>query len=203
MISDKKSISDYSDEMMKMYRNSNHSDIPKEEKHEEKIVEKSQENVLPETVENLPEEKSDIITETEIVTGCFDNSMFTERGYLRVKTTTGRGSIPLENVQVTVSCYKNGEYHLAGSFLTDSSGQTEIITLQAPPKSTSEKPDIRYPSALYDVSIKADGYYDVHSRDVPVFEGITSLQNVDLVPVSTGYSSSDGETIYNNSELGN
>ena len=68
--------------------------------------------------------------------------MFTERGYLRVKTTTGRGSIPLENVQVTVSCYKNGEYHLAGSFLTDSSGQTEIITLQAPPKSTSEKPDI-------------------------------------------------------------
>ena len=121
---------------------------------------------------------------------------------MRVKTTTGRGSIPLENVQVTVSCYKNGEYHLAGSFLTDSSGQPEIITLQAPPKSNSEKPDIRYPSALYDVSIKADGYYDVNSRDVPVFEGITSLQNVDLVPVSAGYSSSDGETIYNNSELG-
>lgn len=193
MSNDKKTISDYSDEMMKMYKNSSQSDIHKEEKQEEK---NSSENV-----ENKSEKKSDIITETEIVTGCFDNSAFTERGYLRVKTTTGRGCIPLENVQVTVSCYKNGEYHLAGSFLTDSSGQTEIITLQAPPKSNSEKPDIRYPSALYDVSIKADGYYDVNSRDVPVFEGITSLQNVDLVPVSVGYSSSDGETIYNNSEI--
>lgn len=193
MSNDKKTISDYSDEMMKMYKNSSHSDIHKEEKQEEK---NSSENV-----ENKSEKKSDIIAETEIVTGCFDNSAFTERGYLRVKTTTGRGCIPLENVQVTVSCYKNGEYHLAGSFLTDSSGQTEIITLQAPPKSNSEKPDIRYPSALYDVSIKADGYYDVNSRDVPVFEGITSLQNVNLVPVSAGYSSSDGETIYNNSEL--
>ena len=194
MSNDKKTISDYSDEMMKMYKNSSQSDIHKEEKQEEK---NSSENV-----ENKSEKKSDIITETEIVTGCFDNSVFTERGYLRVKTTTGRGCIPLENVQVTGSCYKNGEYHLAGSFLTDSSGQTEIITLQAPPKSNSEKPDIRYPSALYDVSIKADGYYDINSRDVPVFEGITSLQNVDLVPVSVGYSSSDGETIYNNSELG-
>lgn len=193
MSNDKKTISDYSDEMMKMYKNSSQSDIHKEEKQEEK---NSSENV-----ENKSEKKSDIIAETEIVTGCFDNSAFTERGYLRVKTTTGRGCIPLENVQVTVSCYKNGEYHLAGSFLTDSSGQTEIITLQAPPKSNSEKPDIRYPSALYDVSIKADGYYDVNSRDVPVFEEITSLQNVDLVPVSVGYSSSDGETIYNNSEI--
>lgn len=177
---------------MNMYRKSgqNSSDTPNSADNYNDIVS-----------DNSNDDTDSIISGTSLVTGNTDNQNFSEKGFLRVKVTTGRGSIPVENAKVTVTYYKNGEFCLAGTFFTDSSGQTEILELPAPSKATSEKPDILYPSALYDIEITAEGYYDVVSRDVPVFEGITSLQNVDVIPVSTGYKSSDGETIYNNSSL--
>ena len=55
---------------------------------------------------------------------------------------------------------------------------------------------------LYDISVSADGYLTEYFYDVPVFEGITSLQPVSLKPdvgaVNIEYDNPINERSFNN-----
>lgn len=108
-------------------------------------------------------------------------------GYLIVRVTTALGAIPLEGISVTVRNYSKddpGRGSVVSTLVTDRSGNTAKLPLSAPPREYSVRPGVRTPYAAYSVDINTDGYYEQYYTNVPVFDGITSLQQADLIPLA-------------------
>ena len=106
-----------------------------------------------------------------------------EKGYLIVAVQSARGSIPLEGA--TVRIYSNDENgtELLYTLTTDSSGRTEKVELAAPPFSASQTPDTGViPYADYIIDTELDGYYGVQNINAPIYSGVTSIQNVMMIP---------------------
>ena len=106
-------------------------------------------------------------------------------GYLVVRVSTASGAIPLEGARVTVRGGEpeNSDFYYATN--TSRSGLTEKIPLPAPNKQLSEapSPDER-PYALYSIDVFMDGYKDTFFVNVPVFDTITSVQGVSMIPLT-------------------
>lgn len=112
-----------------------------------------------------------------------------EYGYLIVNVFTAGGAIPIQGASVTVirvsESAEPSESDIVGVKYTDSSGVTEKLALEAPPRSYSEAPGSASPPfARYNVSTEKSGYYTVRNINLPIYSGVTSIQPVELVPVS-------------------
>lgn len=107
-------------------------------------------------------------------------------GYLRVAVTTGRGTIPVRNAQVIITRVVDGNELLEQADRTDSSGVTPLFTLPAVSSVYSQSPGNGNPYTYYTVYVRADGFYPIQLKEVPLYGGITSLQPVDLTPVAEG-----------------
>ena len=109
-------------------------------------------------------------------------------GYLIVHATTARGAIPLEGVQITVRSYEpefsanRGE--VLYTMVTGRDGNTERISLPAPPKGESQSAGIRQPFSIYNLEARLEGYRGQNYFALPIFEGITAVQPVDMIPLS-------------------
>ena len=109
----------------------------------------------------------------------------TETGYLVVAVAAARGNLPLKGARVRIYSTENDEIRLLYTLTTDSSGRTERIELPAPPISASQTPDTDViPYASYNIDTDYDGYYTIENIDAPVYSGITSVQNVAMIPIS-------------------
>lgn len=103
-------------------------------------------------------------------------------GYLLVNARTALGALPVKGARVIVTGAPEPI-----EVYTDMSGATERIELPTPALESSLSPGSALPPySSYDVSVEADGYYTVKTKSVPVFPGVTSVQNVNMIPVS-GY----------------
>ena len=121
-------------------------------------------------------------------------------GYLLVRVSTAQNAIPVEGARVTVSVGGNRkgaeDDGVIGVFYTDRSGNTEKITLPAPPKRESESPGFAgEPFDRYDIRVEAEGYYPAEYSGAPVFELVTSIQSVNLIPLAE-YTSDPFRTDY-------
>lgn len=124
-------------------------------------------------------------------------SMGTSKGYILVNVRTGDDSEPVENASVKVTVIVNGSRMLIASGITNQSGTAPLFEVPVPDISYSQKPDpsVR-PYSLFDVSVLAEGFFNARSVDVPVFSGITSVQNFSMIPVPLFMKASD-ETVTN------
>ena len=106
-------------------------------------------------------------------------------GRLTVAVYTANGALPVEGVTVTVSGAEDGNRDILYTVTTDRSGRTPTLSLPAKPPSDSLTPgyDGR-PYAVYDIRVVKDGYYVHENRAAPVFSGITSLQQAELIPLA-------------------
>lgn len=120
----------------------------------------------------------------ERINGTAEN---TGQGYLIVHVTTARGSIPLEGAQVNVRNYypdltpERGD--VIASLTTNRDGNTEPFPLPAPPRSNSVHPDSGNAYASYNLDVYMEGYFAQNYINVPVFDGITAIQPVDMIPL--------------------
>lgn len=109
-------------------------------------------------------------------------------GYIIVRVTTARGAIPLEGATVTVNNYdpefENGRGDVIAVYATDASGLTKRFQLSAPPRALSASPGNAKPYETYGISVTKEGYYRQYYVNAPVFEGITSVQNADMIPLA-------------------
>ena len=109
-------------------------------------------------------------------------------GYLIVRVTTARGAIPLEGALVTVRDYKPEFTEPRGDVLysltSGRDGNTERISLSAPAKGDSLAPGNGQPFAIYNLEVQLEGYRGQSYFALPIFEGITAIQPVDLIPLS-------------------
>lgn len=113
-----------------------------------------------------------------------DNGFY---GYLIVVASTGRGAFPIEGALVTITSSDGAQSNIIGTFHTGADGRTPKIRLAAPDNSNTRRPT--EPGALrsfaqYNIDTDAKGYYSVRNINAPIFADVTSIQPVELVPLS-------------------
>lgn len=108
-------------------------------------------------------------------------------GELIVRVTSGLGVLPVENARIYVKEYgpaQNGS-RLIYTLTTDESGASPAVILPTPSREESLTPNsTTLPYAEYVTTVVKEGYRTVENIGIPLFEGIRSVQTVDLVPLT-------------------
>lgn len=125
----------------------------------------------------------------------------TANGWLKVIVRTGNNAMPLAGVTIMISSHDTGTMRLEQVAITNESGETERIPLPAPELAESFTLGGVPAYSIYTVSAYAPGYFRQESTDVPVFPGITSLQQFNLIPMPL-YADGESDTAppYSNQE---
>ena len=118
-----------------------------------------------------------------------------DRGYIQVKTFTAREAMPVPDALVLVT--KDGD--LIHQSLTDENGATELIELKTVSRDLSMTAGNAKPFTTYDIQVTANGYLPVRSENVPIFGGVTSVENIAMIPTPEFYRINP-DTVYENTE---
>lgn len=105
-------------------------------------------------------------------------------GTLKVQVFAADRVYPVSAAKVTVSDYESGRELFTG--YTDVDGIAQSITLPAPNPELSETPAREKPYSQYNITVEHSRFFPRKFIGVPVFAGITSVQNVQLVPTEGG-----------------
>lgn len=105
-----------------------------------------------------------------------------ENGYIRVRAFMSNAQIPLENVAVTISSTDGTAIAMR---LTGRSGLTEPVAIPAPNRAESEQPE-KNGQPFTDLILHAwkSGFEQVRATNVQVFAGVTTIQDLEMVPLS-------------------
>ena len=103
-------------------------------------------------------------------------------GTLIFQVTGGQGAFPVAGATVTISKPLDERLGISVAVTTDESGKTPPLSLPAPSKELSQKPNNGIVYATYQAEISAPNHVTTKIRDLPVFEGITTIQPVNLSP---------------------
>lgn len=122
-------------------------------------------------------------------------------GWISVNVRTGENASPVEGASVIITSMADGNLIFKATGITDESGQIKKMALPAPSVNLSlDSANLIKPYSVYDISVYADGFFRERSIDVPVFAGITSVQQFNMVPLPL-YMTENDETInYYNQE---
>ncbi len=132
-----------------------------------------------------------------------DELLGSERGYILINVRTGDDSSAVAGASVKVTAVADGRRLVLASGVTDESGVSPRFSLPVPDLEHSQSPDpAERPYNLFDISVDAEGFFRARSVDVPVFPGITSVQNFNLIPVPLMMNSGDETVTYYNAEPG-
>lgn len=104
-------------------------------------------------------------------------------GFIKVQTVTSRAEIPVAGATVSISTLRPGSGRVLLSVQrTDAGGMTELVTVPTPELANSLTPD--QPQGWTDVQVAAShpNFDGVVIRDVQIFPGVTTLQELILVP---------------------
>ena len=130
--------------------------------------------------------QSDILSQTngDIVNQGDTMSQF--MGGLEVAARTASEALPVEGALVIVTSPDGDGGRFEQVALTDRSGLARIFNLPAANPENSQTFEGVDKYFLYSVSISKPGFYDMESRDVPLFGGVVSRQEFALVPLPEG-----------------
>ena len=107
-------------------------------------------------------------------------------GFLRVQAFAGRQTMPVPNATVLVThTFTDGTRRFA-SGVTDESGVLDGIALPAPSGTLAQSPTGEMPYALYDIRVSHPDFRTEVFQQVPVLEGIKSIQPVRFLSDHTG-----------------
>lgn len=107
-------------------------------------------------------------------------------GTLKISVISSIGMIPVENATVSVSYTGDPDSPIV-VLTTDSSGQTPVINLPAPPLALSLDPDaLEQPYSEYNITVTAEGYEPVLVTGSEILADELSLQTIRLQPIAAG-----------------
>lgn len=104
-----------------------------------------------------------------------------DTGSLEVFVTSSLGMIPVSDATVTIS-YSGDPDAVVRTLTTDSSGQTEVVSLPSPPLAYSQEPGEGQPYSEYNIVITAPGYEPVSITGTEILPDVTALQPVQMIP---------------------
>ena len=103
-------------------------------------------------------------------------------GTLIFQVTGGQGAFPVAGATVTITKPLNERLGISVTVTTDESGKTPPLSLPTPSKELSQSPNNGIVYAAYQAEISAPNHVTTKIRDLPVFDGITTIQPVNLSP---------------------
>ncbi len=105
-----------------------------------------------------------------------------EKGQLQINVTSSVNSRPIGAAEISIS-YTGVPENTLERLTTDSSGQTEIIDLDAPPEEWSLNPENeRQPYSEYTFDISAPGFEPVSIAGAEILANVKAIQNVRMRP---------------------
>ena len=104
---------------------------------------------------------------------------FLSRGSLKIQVINIRNNFPIQNAKVSISS-KGEPERVLEQLTTDSSGQTENISLPAPPEEYSLEPSIYQPYSEYNVLVEAEGFQPLNISGTEVLAGAQAIQPAKL-----------------------
>lgn len=106
-------------------------------------------------------------------------------GQLQINVTSSLGLIPISDATVTIS-YTGVPGVTVEQLRTDSSGQTAVIELPAPPLEYSMEPEQEnQPYSEYNIQVDAPGYESVMVSGTEILPDVTALQPIQMTPLET------------------
>lgn len=127
-----------------------------------------------------------------------DRSSLTDIGQLQIRVSTENQVYPLEGAVVTVTHTQNDNTLFDRVMITDENGLTPIIDLPTKDRRLSLSPANSTPYASYNVRVTADGYFAKDFLNLPIYGGVTAIQNVSMIPLPEGGSDDIPLVIVNN-----
>ena len=110
----------------------------------------------------------------------------TGKGRLQINVISAADSRPVADARISVS-YTGVPEQTLEQVITDRSGQSEVLTLDAPPEAWSLDPDNeRQPYSEYTLNISAPGYEPVSIAGAEILADVKAVQNVRMRPDDGG-----------------
>ncbi len=120
-------------------------------------------------------------------------------GTLRVQAFSGQQAFPVVNARVVVSKdFTEGTYTFFDD-LTDTSGIVENMSLITPESGLANENNEILPYSTYTIRVTHPFFRTTVYTNVPVFDTITSIQPVNLIP-KTGTPIDDNDIVYGETE---
>ena len=107
----------------------------------------------------------------------------TQQGRLQINVTSSLGLIPIQDATITIS-YTGIPDVTIERITTDSSGQSEVIELPAPPIEYSIEPARQMPYSEYNIQVEATGYETVNVSGTEILPEVTALQPITMTPLA-------------------
>ena len=103
-------------------------------------------------------------------------------GYIRVRAYQSRAELPLKDVAVAITASDGTAIALQ---LTNRSGLTDTVAIPVPDIEAGQTPDTgEIPFATVNIYARLKGYEQIENEGVQVFPDTTTLQNLELIPLS-------------------
>lgn len=103
-------------------------------------------------------------------------------GYLQVHAYVSNAQIPVEGVAIAIT---DAEGRLLAARLTNSSGQIKPVIISVPDAADSRDPDFRgQPFTTVTIRAQHPDYEQIQVDQTQVFAGVTTLQPLEMVPIS-------------------
>lgn len=112
-----------------------------------------------------------------------NNSNNIDTGFLEVDVTSSIDYTPVENATVSIA-YTGDPESTIEQLKTNSSGQTEQISLAAPPLEYSMAPSDNQPFAEYTITVSAPGFENLSVSGSDIMSGELSIQPIRLIPAT-------------------
>lgn len=105
------------------------------------------------------------------------------KGFITVNVRTAGGALPVSGAVVTITDTKG---NAVAVIISDISGSTDVVELPTPSKENSLIPNGGEVSSFYNVDASSDGFYNTVVSGIPIFDGITSIQQILMIPIAKG-----------------
>ena len=106
----------------------------------------------------------------------------TASGSLQVDVVSQENNFPIRDAEISIS-YKGDPESTIEQLTTNSSGQTEQVSLAAPPVNYSLAPGLIQPYSEYSLFIRAQGFEPVAISGTEILADTTAIQPVRMTPV--------------------
>ena len=127
-----------------------------------------------------------------------------DKGRLKIQCFVGDTYVPVDGSNITlVSTSGQTNDNKEVNLVTNSSGESQVIELNAPPLEYSQNPDQPTPYSLYDLRIGKEGFQTLVINGVQIFPCQTAIQQCQLIKSNNRNSRADVINIGPNTLNGN
>lgn len=106
-----------------------------------------------------------------------------DKGDLQVNVVSKITNEPVKDAVVTIS-YTGDPSAIIEKLISDAQGQTDVVSLPAPPLEYSMAPGNNQPYSEYNITVNAPGFEPCTIAGSDLLPTQTSLQNIDLIPLA-------------------